>query len=165
MRYSAPVRRQFFQLKNGSTVKAAACPGSDMSAPIGYLEAKDCACLSVQEGGADSLAAIALSYAAGALVAPICMPCAGANFSEESLRCLQGKRARIFIDGDEVGSEAANRWARQLQRAYVEVDGFSFAGLLQADGSPVKDLNDLLRCREAHREAILEATNFIQGAL
>jgi hypothetical protein len=43
----------------------------------------------------------------------------------------------------------------------VDVDGFSFAGLVRADGAPVKDLNDFAHIDpdywEAERDAIEEA--------
>ncbi len=60
--------------------------------------------------------------------------------------------------------EAANRWAAQLQTANVVIDGFSFDGLIQNDGSAVKDLNDLLKvdadCWEANREVIESVMSF-----
>ena len=39
---------------------------------------------------------------------------------------------------------AVERWAAQLASAGADVDAFSFAGLVQTDGKPVKDLNDSL---------------------
>ena len=36
------------------------------------------------------------------------------------------------------------RWAAQLASVGANVDAFSFAGLVQTDGKPVKDLNDSL---------------------
>jgi hypothetical protein len=83
---------------------------------------------------------------------------------QSSLAYLQGKRARIFIDDNAPGQSAAERWAAQLQEADIVVDGFSFTGLLQADGQPVKDLNDLLKidydCWEQFRSHIENIVNF-----
>jgi hypothetical protein len=116
--------------------------------------------------GPNSLAAIAHAWASNVetRVAPICMPSANANFTAESLERLQGKRARIFVDNDKPGELAAMRWAAQLQAASVVVDGYSFDGLLQNDGRPVKDLNDLLRIDadqwETHRETIESVMDF-----
>jgi hypothetical protein len=36
------------------------------------------------------------------------------------------------------------RWAAQLASVGADVSAFSFAGLVQVDGSPVNDLNDSL---------------------
>ena len=55
-----------------------------------------------------------------------------------------GKRVRIFGHDDEAGRAAVERWARQLESVGADVDAFSFAGLRQVDGKPVKDLNDSL---------------------
>ena len=73
-----------------------------MKSPLGYREAQAYPCIAVQEGGPNSLAAIAHAWASGVetRVAPICMPSANSDFTAESLRYLQGKRARIFADND-----------------------------------------------------------------
>ena len=155
-----------FRLANGNEPKAAACPCSDTRSPLGWRESQAYPCISVQEGGPYSLAAIAHAWASNVetRVAPICMPSANANFTAESLERLEGKRARIFVDNDGPGKLAAARWAAQLQAANIVVDGYSFDGLLQNDGSPVKDLNDLLRVDadqwETHRETIESVMDF-----
>jgi hypothetical protein len=52
--------------------------------------------------------------------------------------------------------------------AGVEVDGYSFAGLVRTDGAPVKDLNDFAHvCPdhwEAERDEIEEAFSFAAGS-
>lgn len=157
---------KLFRLPSGNETKAAACSGSDMKSPLGCHEAQAYPCVSIQEGGPNSLAALAHAWASGAetRIAPICMPSANANFTAESLDRLQGKRARIFVDNDKSGKVAGERWAAQLQAANIDVDGYSFDGLTQIDGTPVKDLNDLLRvdadCWETHRETIESVMNF-----
>jgi hypothetical protein len=137
-RRQCAIRRRFdnqpFCLANGRQTKAAACPGSKIKAPLGYHEARAYPCLAIQEGGPNSLAH------------------------------LQGKRARIFVDDDAPGMKAARRWAAQLRAADVIVDGFCFDGLLQNDGAPVNDLNDLLRidadCWEQHRQVVESVMDF-----
>lgn len=160
------IDNQPFCLASGRKTKAAACSGSEMKAPLGYREAKAYPCVAIQEGGPNSLAAIAHAWASGVetKVAPICMPHSGSDFTAEALACLQGKRARIFADNDAPGIKAARRWAAQLRTANVAVDGYSFEGLVQNDGAPVNDLNDLLRvdadCWEQHREVIESVMDF-----
>ena len=96
------------------------------------------------------------------------MPSTSANFHQSALTYLQGKRGRIFVDNDQPGMEAAQRWADQLRAAGVKVDGFSFIDLYTSDGKPVKDLNDLCRvdadCWEGNHEAIESVMDFaVQG--
>ncbi|HKC00452.1 MAG TPA: toprim domain-containing protein [Terriglobales bacterium] len=136
-----------FRLSNGSQCKVTCCPGSDMRTPIGYQEAEGFPSLGIVEGAPDALALLAHAWASSVEthISPICMPSAGASFTDSSLGYLQNKRARIFIDNDDDGRKAANRWAAHLQRANVAVDGFIFTGLFTTDGRPVKDLNDLLK--------------------
>ena len=52
------------------------------------------------------------------------------------------KHVRIFAHADNPGRTAAKKWAEQLESAGATVDAADFTGLLMADGSPVKDLND-----------------------
>lgn len=160
------IDNQRFRLTSGSASKSAACMGSDMRRPIGYQEAALYPCVGIAEGGPNSLAILAHAWAIGVeeRVAPVCMPSTTANFSEPALAYLQGKRARIFIDNDSPGHEAADRWAAQLRSANVEVDGFSFDGLVMTDSQPVKDLNDLLLidydCWEQFRSQVENIMNF-----
>ena len=131
-----------------------------MHSPLGYLEAQAFPAVAIVEGAPDALSVIAHAWASGVeeRVAPICMPSRTANFTESVLGYLQGKRARIFIDHDDPGQEAAQRWAAQLARADISVDGFKFGGLITTDAQPVKDLNDALAidydCWEQHRTQI-----------
>jgi hypothetical protein len=149
-----------FILRDGSPTKSASCFGSDMHSPLGYLEAQNFPAVAIVEGAPDALSVIAHAWASGVEdhVAPICMPSAATNFTEQSLAYLQGKRARIFIDNNKAGRQAAQRWATQLRSAGILTDGFSFAGLVRTDGQPVRDLNDALAidydCWEQHRGQI-----------
>jgi hypothetical protein len=157
---------QLFQLANGSASKSPACYGSDMKAPIGYQEAALYPCFGVAEGGTNSLSILAHASASGVerRVAPVCMPSTSADFNDLALAYLHNKRARIFIDDDGPGQQAAERWAAQLKSANVMVDGFSFSGLIMIDGRPVQDLNNLLEisydCWEGSHEKVENIMNF-----
>ena len=163
------IDNQPFQLKNGDRTKAAACADSDMTAPLGYEEAQNFQFFGVAEGGPNGLAIIAQALACGVEVAPIVMPCTGARFTDESLSFLQGKRGRIFIDNDPPGRDAASRWASQLRKAGIAVDGFSFAQLKRNDGAQVKDINDLCLidadCHESYSGVLASLMNFAAGGL
>jgi hypothetical protein len=99
------------------------------------------------EGGPDFLAALHFIHAADVGdVWPVAMlgRTVGRAIHPEALALLSGLKVRIYphadIDGD--GVEAAKKWGRQLAAVGCAVDGFSFTGLRQRDGSQVKDLND-----------------------
>lgn len=155
-----------FIVGDGRRTKAAASPGSDMTGPIGYLEAESFPCIGIVEGGPNALAVLghACAHSVEERVAPICMPCSQSGFTTESLRYLQGKRARIFVDNDPPGWKAAQGWALQLHAAGIAVDAYSFEGLIKSDGSPVKDVNDPCQIDveswEQNREAVEAIVDF-----
>ena len=64
---------------------------------------------------------------------------------EHILTAFEEKRLRIFPHTDKAGKRALWRWMGQLIGAGAQVDAFNFKGLMKPDGSPVEDLNDLLR--------------------
>jgi CHC2 zinc finger len=136
---------QNFELRNGARTKVASCKGSDTTGPMCYEEAKNFPCFAIVEGAPNGLAVIAQALASGVeqRVAPIVMPHAGSKFTEASLACLKGKRARIFPDDDPPGRGAAALWAKQLKSAGIVVDAYSFDGLIKSDGKAVRDINDL----------------------
>ena len=78
------------------------------------------------------------------MVAPVCISGASVSIPEETLPHFAGKRIRIFAHNDRAGQAAAQRWTEQL-KDIATVDQFSFDGLIQSDGQPVKDRNDLLK--------------------
>ena len=132
--------------------KAYTLPGSWASWPIGIIEAKDFPAIALCEGTPDLLAAhyLALWEQAAHHVkrdvkcVPVAMLGASQRIHADALPMFTGKRVRIFGHDDEAGRGAVERWAVQLASVGADVDAFSFAGLHQGDGKPVKDLNDSL---------------------
>jgi hypothetical protein len=121
--------------------------GSEANWPIGIAQSGGFASIALCEGAPDFLAAFALAYASAveSLVAPVCMTGAACSIHKDALPMFRGKRVRIFGHADKAGQCAIQRWAEQLEGIQAEVDGFFFEGLVKADGSPIKDLNDFLR--------------------
>lgn len=154
-------------------MKAKTLPGAEASWPIG-LPVRDPAlsCVAFCEGGPDLLAAYDMARRLGLqdVVAPVAMLGASNRIPGEALRHFAGKRVRIFVHDDEAGEKSVARWGQQLIEAGIEADGYSFEGLMQADGKPVKDLNDFMRMspeqiEEHAREAFAFALANPCGAL
>ena len=132
--------------------KAWTLPGSWASWPIGIREAKPFRAIALCEGGPDFFAAHYLALWEQAThhskrdvqCSPVAMLGASQRIHADALPMFTGKRVRIFGHEDEAGRLAVERWAAQLEPVAADVDAFSFAGLRQVDGSPVKDLNDSL---------------------
>jgi hypothetical protein len=68
------------------------------------------------------------------------------SLDPHALELLRGRRVRIYPhqDADGGGVESARDWGRQLQGVGCTVDGFTFAGLTDRLGAPLKDLNELV---------------------
>lgn len=144
--------------------------GNEAAWPIGLIEAKPFPAIALVEGSPDLLAGFHLAWCADVEndVAVVAMLGASNRIPDDALRHFAGKHVRIFPDADDRGQEAGQRWARQLAGAGVTVSGYSFAGLVQSDGSPVKDLNDFAHvCPdtwEGERDSIEEAFTFAPQA-
>jgi len=134
--------------------KAWTAKGSWAAWPVGLGEAQGFPAIALCEGGPDLLAAhywILWEQAShhtkrDVRSVPIAMLGASLSIPEDALPLFAGKKVRIFEHNDESGAgrKAAARWATQLQRVGADVDAFDFEGLVQVNGSPIKDLNDAL---------------------
>jgi hypothetical protein len=144
--------------------KAYCLFGSQAAWPIGIEEAQGFPAIALCEGEGDFLAAFYHAYASGVenSVAPVCISGAGNRIPAEALPIFKDKRVRIFVHDDRAGEEAWERWAEQLNGIASKIDGFSFGGLSDTEGSPVTDLNDLLKVGcdwEENRELIENVMN------
>ena len=81
----------------------------------------------------------------------ICMTGSSMLVPDFCLPFFKGLRVRIFADADAAGQSAAFRWHEQLAASGAMVDAFDLAGLLRADGQPVKDLNDVVLMDQRER--------------
>jgi hypothetical protein len=153
-----------FTLADGRTAKTLGIKGGFASWPLGLTLARehDLRALALVEGAPDALAAYQVLCEARALITEggrqvagvLCMAGAALHIPAECLPFFAGRRVRIFADADEEGHTAAARWECQLEEAGAQVDSFDLRGLLQADGKPVKDLNDACRMNAAERATL-----------
>ena len=145
-RVNAQARRLDGQQWEHIGAKAGTLPGSWASWPVGIVEAQPFPAIAICEGGPDLLAAFHFIMCEGreSNCAPVAMLGAYQRIHADALPLFTGKRIRIFGHADEAGRGAVERWSAQLASVGADVDAFSFAGLHQGDGKPVKDLNDSL---------------------
>jgi hypothetical protein len=143
-RKNAQARRLDGHLWMRIAAKARTLPGSEAPWPIALPETSAFLAIALVEGGPDLLAALHLIWCAGVedQVAPVAILGASNSIPQDALPHFAGKRVRLFPHDDEAGRDAGARWAAQLVTADVDVDGFSFTGLMRVDDMPVKDLND-----------------------
>ena len=146
-------------------------PRSDSGAvhgwPIGITAAASFGAIALVEGVPDFISGYHHAACNGveSRIAPVMMPGAGVRIVDDALPLFAGKRVRVFVHDDAgAGASAFALWCEQLLSAGAVVDGFSFEGLFQSDGRPVKDLNDLCRIGadswEEHRKAIESCMDF-----
>lgn len=151
-RVNAQARRMDGKPWEHIQAKAWTLPGSWASWPIGITEAQEFRAIALVEGGPDLLAGHYLALWEQAShhakrdvqCVPVAMLGAGQKIHADALPMFHGKHVRIFGHDDDAGRGAVERWAAQLVKVGVTVDAFSFAGLQQVGGEPVKDLNDAL---------------------
>jgi hypothetical protein len=133
------------------SAKAWTLPGAWASWPIGITESKNFPAIALCEGGPDLLAVFHFIFCENreTSCSPVAMLGASHHIHTDALPMFTGKRVRILGHDDEAGRGAVERWAAQLASVDADVDAFSFARLRQADGKPVKDLND---CTSVHAD-------------
>jgi hypothetical protein len=132
--------------------KAFTLSGSWATWPLGIREAQQFKTIALCEGGPDLLSAHYLTLWEGSShymkrdvsCAPVTMLGASLQIHPKALPLFAGRHVRIIGHDDNAGQAAVKSWALQLESVGAEVDAFSFAGLRQGDGKPVKDLNDSL---------------------
>lgn len=129
--------------------------------PIGISAAAPFPAIVLVEGVPDFISVLHHAGCRGleSRIAPVMMPGAGVRIVDDALPLFAEKRVRVFVHDDMgAGARAFVLWCGQLLSTGAIVDGFSFDGLFQSDGRPVKDLNDLCRIApdswEEHRDAI-----------
>ncbi len=151
--------------------KAWTLPGSEAAWPIGLREASSFPAIALVEGGPDLLAAFHLAWCDGVeeRIAAVAMMGASNRIPEDALRYSSPTSGfESFRTMTRRAAMPGSCGRAQLIAAGVEVDGFSFAGLMRADGVPVQDLNDFAHVHpdqwEAEREAIEEAFSFAAGS-
>jgi hypothetical protein len=148
--------------------KAHTLGGSRKDWPVGlrvdrgpdfeYLDAAEIICL--VEGGPDYLAAwhfiLAEPYPSMCLPATILGRGVAKRIHQQALKLCAKKRIRIFphADADNGGLKRACDWAWQFEEAGCTVEIFDLRGLTKVDGSPVKDLNDLIELDPLQRAEI-----------
>lgn len=131
--------------KGGQRIKAKTLPGSKQSWPIGLPQCENFSRIMLVEGGPDLLAAHHFIHAERQEdhIGAVAMLGASNSIPANALPLFAGKSIRIFPHLDQAGQQAAARWESQLHAAGAAAHCFSLADLRQADGKPVKDLNDL----------------------
>lgn len=128
--------------------KAWTLPGSEAAWPIGPSGVGPRADILLLEGGPDLLAGFQLVIDAGAAgrVTPVALMGASLKLGGSTIDRFWGRRVILcpHIDASGHGLEAARRWAIQLRGTAGSLDWIDLSGLRRADGSPVKDLCDLM---------------------
>ena len=127
--------------------KSHTLAGSKQNWPLGVMEARKFQHILFVEGAPDLIAAHCFIALAGRQhdTCAVAILGAGNRMPDHILTIFEQKLVRIFPHADEAGKRALWRWTGQLIGAGAKVDAFNFKGLMKPDGSPVEDLNDLLR--------------------
>ena len=152
-RVNAQARRMDGRQWEGIAAKAQTLPGSRAAWPVGARESLAMPFVLLCEG-VDILAAHHFIHAHGrtADTAAVAMLGASNTIPADALPLFARKRVRVMAHADEAGRVAAAKWTAQLETVGATVDAADFTGLLMADGTPAKDLNDLTRIdpKQAH---------------
>lgn len=147
----------------GRTFKSLSLRSDDEN-PIGLADVvnADRPAVLVAEGEGDALAAFTVAWLVGAAdrVGVLCLPGASRGLPDVVTEKLQGRRVRVIRQADKAGHKAAAAWLESLTAAGISADCIDFDGLTRADGTPAKDLADLIR-----RPAAIEQLEPLAAAL
>jgi hypothetical protein len=120
--------------------------GSIPGWPIGLPEGGDFPAIAVVEGGIDLLCALHLIWCASRekLIAPVSL-LGHAPIAKSAVPGFQGKAVSIFPHTS-TPQEVIDQWSDQLHEAgALEVETYSFGGLITNDEEPVATLRDFVR--------------------
>jgi len=156
-RVNAQARRMDGRQWEGIAAKAQTLPGSCAAWPVGARESLAMPFVLLCEG-VDILAAHHFIHAHGrtADTAAVAMLGASNTIPADALPLFARKRVRVMAHADEAGRVAAAKWTAQLETVGATVDAADFTGLLMADGTPAKDLNDCTRLRSEDQPQLEE---------
>jgi hypothetical protein len=140
-------------------------PGSVKEWPIGIAEISPFPGVAITETGADLLCAMHLIWCAARehVIAALAL-LSRTPISEQPLESFRNKHICLFPHAS-TPEEICNHWSDQLREAgALAVEEYSFAELINPDGSSVQTLHDFVRIDaevwEAHYDAIESAFLF-----
>ena len=146
--------------------KAHTLCGSQKSWPVGCLISSQYRnhgnTIALVEGGPDFLAVLHLALRASRVdIQPVAVlgrsQCIH-GFHPDSVELFRRHRVRLFphADTDGYGVARALVWARDLEALNCDVDLFRLEGLTKSDGTPIKDLNDLVELHPSQANELEE---------
>jgi hypothetical protein len=140
-------------------------PGSLKEWPIGIAEITPFPAIAITETGADLLCAMHLIWCAAReqIIAALAL-LSRTPISEQVLKSFRNKHICLFPHANRA-EEICNHWSDQLREAgALAVEEYSFAELINPDGSSVQTLHDFVRIdaevRESHYDPIESAFLF-----
>lgn len=165
-RKSAQARRldgETWASEAGHTFKSKSLR-TDPNAPAGLADVVNAnrPAVLICEGEGDTLAALTFAWIADldGKVGVICLTGASKGIPPAVCAALVGRQVRILRQADPAGHRCALVWLESLRAAGVSADLVNLDGLTRADGTPAKDVADLLR-----HPATLEKLQSIAAAL
>jgi hypothetical protein len=164
-RRSAQARRldgKKWQFKYGTGKSKTLRPDPENPAGLADVLEHNRPAVLICEGEGDTLAALTFAWLADVAdkVGVVCLTGTSKGIPPAVCAALVGRRVRILRqadkprpDGSRPSHEAALAWLESLTAAGIACDVANLDGLSRADGTPAKDVADLLR-RPAHLETL-----------
>jgi hypothetical protein len=149
-RKSAQARRldgKEWQCKHGSGKSNSLRTDPDHPPGLADVVTHDRPVVLLCEGEADTLAALTFAWLADATdrVGVVCLTGASKRIPSAVCSALAGRRVRILRQTDPAGHVCALVWLESLHAAGIACDLVNLDGLSRANGTPAKDVADLLR--------------------